>query len=208
MAREGILAGRDVSWSSGIMVGGQLASLDEPGTVLTGFNVTHCVFTSVAVGVQVAVGDWNSPASPGNPPPFGRVENVLLSDLTQTGALQGIAALNYVVGVRMTRLNTFAGGAQRLHMPAGSAGGFLWYCQNVLIDHSRFGHERRVDPTPDGEGIDFEGGNDNVIFRNNVVDYNWGPGMLVSAVWFAYLHVLNSACVCEATQVCNISGLF
>lgn len=166
------------------MVGGQLASLDEPGTVLTGFNVTHCLFTAVAVGVQVAVGDWNSPTAPGNPPPFGRVESVFMSDLTQTGALQGIVGLNYVVGVHMTRLNTYAGGGQQLHLPAGSAGGFLWYCQNVLIDHSRFGHERRVEPTPDGEGIDFEGGNDNVVFRNNVVDYNWGPGMLVRTASF------------------------
>ena len=63
--------------------------------------------------------------------------------------------------------------------PGGSAGGFLWYCQNVVLDHSRFGHEKRVVPTPDGEGIDFEGGNDNICFRNNVIDYNFGPGMLV-----------------------------
>jgi hypothetical protein len=181
MAKRGQFPSRDVSWSSGIMVGGTLSSLNEPGTVLTGFNVTHCLFTSVAVGVQIAIGDWSSPSGPpgSTPPPFGRVESVFLSDLTQTGALQGIAALNYVINARLTRLNTKKGGGQRVHLPAGTAGGFLWFCQNVQIDHSRFGHERRVAPTPDGEGIDLEGGNDNIVFEHNVLDFNWGPAMLV-----------------------------
>ena len=129
----------------------------------------------------MAIGDWNSPSAHATiPSPFGRVEDAFFfSDLTQTGALQGIVALNFVVGARLTRLNTKSGGNQRVHLPAGSAGGFFWYCQNVLIDHSRFGHEERVSPTPDGEGIDFEGGNENIIFRNNVLDFNFGPGMLV-----------------------------
>lgn len=179
MAKRGIFPSRDISWSSGIMVGGHLRSLDEPGTVLTGFNVTHCQFRSVAVGVEVAVGDWSSDSQPGNPLPFGRVEDVFLSDLTQSGALQGIVGLNYVIGARMTRLNSYSGGGERVHLPAGTSGGFLWSCQNVIIENSRFGHERRIEPTPDGEGIDFEGMNDNVLFRNNVIDYNYGPGILV-----------------------------
>ena len=82
-------------------------------------------------------------------------------------------------GNRLTRINTRSGGQQRVHLPAGTAGGFLWYCHDIMIDHSRFGHEERVAPTPDGEGIDLEGGNRQVTFRQNVVDYNYGPGMLV-----------------------------
>eukprot|EP01048_Picozoa_sp_COSAG05_P032225 COSAG05_NODE_12218_length_477_cov_0.944444_1_plen_128_part_01 len=102
---------------------------------------------------QSAIGAHPAVLPAPSPPPFGRVESVFLSDLTQTGALQGIAALNYVINARLTRLNTKKGGGQRVHLPAGTAGGFLWFCQNVQIDHSRFGHERRVAPTPDGEGV-------------------------------------------------------
>jgi hypothetical protein len=84
MARQGTLTALDISWSSGIMVGGQLRSIAEPGVVLSGLNVSNTTFANCAVGLQVAVGNWNSPGGgPGNPLPFSRVEGLHMSDVTQ-----------------------------------------------------------------------------------------------------------------------------
>ena len=90
MARQGALTALDISWSSGIMVGGQLRSMAEPGVVLSGLNVSNTTFANCAVGLQVAVGDWNSPGGgPGNPPPFSRVEGLHMSDVTQVHPSSG-----------------------------------------------------------------------------------------------------------------------
>eukprot|EP01050_Picozoa_sp_SAG11_P024983 SAG11_NODE_5489_length_1547_cov_1.098066_2_plen_304_part_00 len=157
MATQGRFMERDISWSSGIMVGGQLFSTAEPGIVLTGLNVSNSTFAHCAVGLQVAVGDWNSPpGGAANPPPFSRVQKLLVSDITQTGALQGIVALNFVSDAPAEASASTCPPARQAAFYGLAA---TWSLTTRASANWRFGHEQRVGPTPDGEGIDFEGGN-------------------------------------------------
>ncbi|MCL2323825.1 MAG: right-handed parallel beta-helix repeat-containing protein, partial [Oscillospiraceae bacterium] len=53
--------------------------------------------------------------------------------------------------------------------PSGTTDIMLASCNNILVENNTIDNQTRVDPNPDGGGIDFEGAVTNSIVRNNIV---------------------------------------
>lgn len=89
--------------------------------------------------------------------------------------LNGAMMLNFVDGGHARRVRTLYSGGL---VPVGTTGGFAQSCQNFVVEDCEFAYTER-DSCPDGVGFDFEGDNENMTFRDNVVHHNDGAGILV-----------------------------
>ena len=158
----------EYAWSDAIWVGGQAWNQAEFSTRLENLTIRHVTATNVA---HLFGTGWYFPAVYRS-----RIRNLIIEDSVAYNALAGAFQLFNVDGGHIKRVHSFGGGGQDTW--SGTTLGFMQSSQNFLIEDSEFSYIDRAQAA-DGSGMDFEGDNHNVTFRNNVVHNNAGSGLLI-----------------------------
>ena len=105
-----------------------------------------------------------------------RITNFLMEDCLATNCLNGSFQLFYIDGGTVRRVHAIAGGGKDTW--AGLTMGFAQSSKNIVIEDCEFSFLDRVQGA-DGSGMDFEGNNENIIFRNNIIHHNEGSAILM-----------------------------
>ncbi len=158
----------EYSWSAGIWVGGQPWNTAEFATRLNNLTVRN--ITADNIGVLFGTG-WYYPGIYKS-----RITNFLMEDCLATNCLNGSFQLFYVDGGIVRRVHAIAGGGQDTW--SGLTMGFAQSSKNIVIEDCEFSYLDRAQ-AGDGSGMDFEGNNENIIFRNNTIHSNDGSALLI-----------------------------
>ncbi len=157
----------ELAWSTGIWLGGRASAFDPDHNILSGLTISGCGFENCTTGFGT---NWYFP-----PVYYSRLTNFTMEDCWATGILNGIIHLNHTTGGTVSRCRMLGGGG---YFEDGVTAGFMQDCENVTIDDCEFAYMTR-DNCPDGVGFDFEGGNINCTFSNNVIHDCHGAAVLV-----------------------------
>ena len=158
----------EYAWSDAIWVGGQAWQDAEQATRLDGLTIRGVTATNTA---HLFGTGWYYPT-----PYRSRLRNLVIEDSIAYDNLVGAFQLFSVSGARLTRVHSIGGGGQDTW--AGVTLGLIQNTEDILIEDSEFSSIDRAQG-PDGSGMDFEGDNHNITFRNNVIHSNDGAGLII-----------------------------
>ncbi|MDC7233332.1 MAG: right-handed parallel beta-helix repeat-containing protein [Spirochaetales bacterium] len=156
---------QEFAWSSGIFIGGILP--EKKITVLKNLTIRSNRFVNAGIGI---IHNWYWP----DQPRFNILTNVVLENNIAENCYGGGFAFTDTSDLSIRNFEIRNSGGKS---DFGTTGAFLQSCRNVVIENCLFEGTRAID-CHDGAGMDFEGNNRQVLFRNNRVQNNHGPGIL------------------------------
>ncbi len=157
----------ELAWSTGIWLGGRANAFDPDHNILNGLTITNCGFDNCTTGFGT---NWYFP-----PVFYSRLYDFTMEDCWATGILNGFIHLNHTTNGMVSRCRMLGGGG---YFENGVTAGFMQDCEDITIDNCEIAYMTR-DNCPDGVGFDFEGGNINCTFSNNVIHDCEGAAILV-----------------------------
>ncbi|MEQ8836527.1 MAG: right-handed parallel beta-helix repeat-containing protein, partial [Lacipirellulaceae bacterium] len=158
----------EYAWSDAIFVGGQAWNDAEFSTRLENLTIRNITAENTAHLFGTA---WYFPAVYRS-----RLKNLIIEDSVAINNLAGAFQLFNVDGGHIRRVHSIGGGGQDTW--SGTTLGFMQSSQNFTIEDSEFSSIDRAQAA-DGSGMDFEGDNHNITFRNNVIYNNAGSALLI-----------------------------
>ncbi len=190
---------REYIFPAGIFVGG----ITFPGqtisgnntTVLSEWEVSNCQFNEAMAGVM-SVFYWPANNNDGADIWQQLVNKVKLTNITSTGIVNGVIALDCVNGGAIMDANgvmqpdangwgvfknvnvTMGASAPYRTWPNGTTGVILSSCKNMLVDSCEFS-DLLNQGNPDGCGFDFETNCDNITLQNTKFFNNDGHSILL-----------------------------
>lgn len=164
-------------WPAAIFVGGRIA-VDSKSTKVQNIIITDNTFDQCYTGIG---SDWYI-ADSGTGDQVSRITTNLwwIDKCTITGTTNGIFALSKASNSTIQNCRTLSGST--LTSPMGTTGAFLQNCYNFTIQYCEFSNIKN-NGSVDGCGIDFEGNNKSVTFKNNVLANNEGSAILLCATF-------------------------
>lgn len=156
----------EFAWSAGIFIGGQ-APGERTNSIIEGLEICGNHFLNCGIGI---ISNWYWPVEPRR----DLIKHLLIENNKADRCYGGGFALSYGSDITIRNFTITKSGG---HSAFGTTGAFLQSTADVLIENCHIS-ETASPGCHDGVGMDFEGNNRRVVFRNNLITDCDGPAVL------------------------------
>jgi hypothetical protein len=163
----------EVSFNTGIFIGGRVGLADQSRTVLDGLTIRNVLTDNCTAGFLAG---WYYPELI-----YNRVTNLLIEDSVSTRVSAGGLSIHHIENAVIRRYRTIEPVGHGNDFVWGTTGGIVSSSRNILFEDCEFSETDRRwydDQAGDGCGLDIDGRNINVTVRDTVFHNNDGPGLL------------------------------